>query len=177
MVELTTLARPYAEAAFEYALATKTLVQWSNALAILAAATREQTVASLLASPTATAMQKSDNLVSLCGDKINDKVTNFLRVLAENKRLLLLPQIQRLFESLKARQEKLLDVDVRTAFPLDKETKKILTEKLSASFDSQINIKITVDSALIGGIIICAGDTVIDGSVRSRLTKLAEAMN
>ena len=80
MIELTTLARPYAEAAFEYALATKTLVQWSNALAILAAATREQTVASLLASPTATAMQKSDNLVSLCGDKINDKVTNFLSV-------------------------------------------------------------------------------------------------
>lgn len=177
MVELTTLARPYAKASFQYASAKNALVSWSNALALLVAATKEKAVIELLASPTVTARQKAAALVNLGGEKINAKVECFLIVLAENKRLSLLPQIQYLFENFKAQQEKLLDVEVRTAFLLDDDTQKTLAEKLSANFDSQVSITVNVDKTLIGGIVICVGDTVIDGSVRGRLTKLAEAMN
>ena len=177
MAELTTLARPYAKASFEYAVKKDSLTSWSNALAILAAATKEQVVISLLSSPTLTAQQKATALVNLGGDKIDERVGRFLTVLAENKRLSLLPQIWRLFEKFKAQQEKLIDVEVRTAFVLNDDIRKVLSEKLTANFDSRVNMTVSIDKTLIGGIVIRAGDTVIDGSVRGRLTKLAAAMN
>jgi F-type H+-transporting ATPase subunit delta len=177
MAELITLARPYAKASFGYASATNAVVSWSNALALLVAATKEKVVVELLASPTLTARQKAAALIALGGDNINAKVECFLIILAENKRLLLLPQIQCLFEAFKAQQEKFLDVEVRTAFALDDDTQKMLVEKLSANFDSQVSVTVNIDKTLIGGIVICVGDTVVDGSVRGRLTKLTEAMN
>ena len=177
MDELVTLARPYAKASFKYANETKTLPQWSAVLAILAAASKEPAVVDLLYSPTMTVQQKAAGLIYLCGDRIDDAMGRFLTLLAENRRLSLLPQIQQLFEDFKSQQEKLLDVEVRTAFVMNDKTKKSLVEKLSANFDSRINITVNVDKALIGGIVIGVGDTIIDGSVRGRLAQLAEAIN
>jgi F-type H+-transporting ATPase subunit delta len=177
MAALMTLARPYARASFEYASATNSLVSWSNALAILVAAGREKVIVELLASPTLSARQKAAALINLGGDKIDAKVGRFLIVLAENKRLSLLPQIQCLFERLKSQQEKFLNAEVQTAFALTDDTQKALIEKLSANFDSLVSLTVSIDKTLIGGVVIRIGDTVIDGSVRGRLTKLTEAMN
>ena len=174
MNELITLARPYARASFEYAYEKKALVQWSNVLAILAAASEEQAVVGLLDSPKITAQQKAAELINLCGDRVDDAMQRFLALLAENRRLPLLPQIQKLFEGLRAQKEKLLDVEVRTAFPLDKKTKQTLVGKISAEFDSQVSLTVNVDKTLIGGIVIVLGDTVIDSSIRSRLVKFAD---
>jgi len=175
MAELTTLARPYAKAAFEVARSAKDLDSWSSSLALAAALTQQPSVAKLLESPTLTAEQKAAVLTDLCDDEINEKVQSFVSVLAENNRLGLLPAIQRLFENLKAQQEKFSDVKVISAFELDDSVEKALTEKLKTVLESDITLNTTVDNSLLGGVIVRAGDTVIDGSVKGRLNKLAES--
>ena len=177
MAELTTLARPYAKACFAHAVRVDALMQWSNALAILAAAVKEESVANMLASPQIPSQQKASSLIAFCGDDANEALGRFATVLAENRRLPLLPYIRYLFERFKAQKEKFTNVEVLTAFPLDEDTEKMLADKLGANLDSRINMKVNVDETLIGGIVIRVGDTVTDGSVRGRLTKLAEAMN
>ncbi len=175
MAELTTLARPYAKAAFEVARGAKDLGSWSSSLALAAVLTQQPSVAKLLESPTLTAEQKAAVLTDLCGDEINAKVQSFIAVLAENKRLGLLPSIQELFENLKAQQEKFSDVKVISAFELDDSVEKSLTEKLKTVLESDITLNTAVDSSLLGGVIVRAGDTVIDGSIKGRLNKLAES--
>lgn len=177
MAELSTLARPYAKAAFEYALAQQDLAGWSKQLATAAAVAQAPAVEKLLGSPSLTAEQRAKALLEVCGDALNDKGRNFLRVLAENKRLELLPQIQALFEQLKAQQEKSVDVDVVSAFELDGDTTARLATALRGKLQRDVTINSSVDASLLGGILVRAGDVVIDGSVRGRLAKLAQAMN
>jgi F-type H+-transporting ATPase subunit delta len=174
MAELTTLARPYAKAAFEYAREAKDLDSWSSSLAVAAAVTQQASVAKLLDSPTLTAEQKATVLKDVCGDDISAKVKAFVDVLAENKRLGLMKAICDLFENLKAQQEKFSDVEVVSAFDLDGNVEKALTDKLKTVLISDVSMKTTIDKSLLGGIIVRSGDTVIDGSVKGRLTKLAE---
>ncbi len=175
MAELITLARPYAKAAFEVARSAKDLDSWSSSLALAAVLTQQSSVAKLLESPTLTAEQKATVLTDLCGDEINAKVKSFIAVLAENKRLDLLVSIQELFENLKAQQEKFSDVKVISAFELDDNVEKALAEKLKTVLESDVTLSTTVDNSLLGGVIVRAGDTVIDGSVKGRLNKLAES--
>ena len=177
MDELTTIARPYAKASFGYASETNSLSEWSKMLSVLAEATKEQKVIDLLSSPTITVEQKVSELIRICGDMLDDAMARFLTVLAENKRLLLMPQINTLFDEYKARQERSTKVEVSTAFPLEKQTVQQLVDKLSANLDSDVNIKVNINKTLIGGAVIRIGDVVIDGSVRGRLAKLAESIN
>ncbi|WP_045856365.1 F0F1 ATP synthase subunit delta [Teredinibacter purpureus] len=176
MAELTTLARPYAKAAFEAARNAKALTEWSEALTLAANVTGQDKVKSLLSSPNLTAEQKSASLVELCGDTLNDAQQNFISVLAENGRLSLLPQVQQLFELYKANQEKAVDVDIQSAFEMTSEIEEKLAKTLTAKLDRKVTLQTSVDKSLLGGAIIRAGDTVIDGSVRGKLAKLAEAM-
>lgn len=176
MAELTTLARPYAKAAFEVALAGKALDEWSKMLAVSAAIARDETVGSLLKSPALSSEQVSKAFVQVCGDELNEKGKNFIRLLAENKRLVLLPQISQLYDVLKANQEKSVDVEVTTAFEISSEISTKLAQALKTRLQRDINMVTRVDHALIGGVVIRAGDMVIDSSVRGKLSKLAESM-
>ncbi len=174
MAELTTLARPYAKAAFEYAREKNSLDDWSSSLATVAAVSKDSAVAKLLDSPTLTAEQKAAALTEICGDKLQAKVKTFVEVLAENKRLGLIGHIRELFENLKAQQEKFSDVQVISAFALDSNVEKSLAEKLKTVLLSDVALKTEVDKSLIGGVVVRSGDTVIDGSIKGRLSKLAE---
>lgn len=177
MSQLTTLARPYAKAAFEVALSGKSLSSWSAMLDLLGAVARHETVARYLSSPSLSAQQQAATIIELCGDELNVQAQNFLNLLAENKRLLLLPEIHRLFEELKASQEKTIDVEVTTAFALSGSAQENLAQSLKIRLQREVNINTHIDKRLIGGLVVRAGDLVIDGSVRGRLNKLAEAMN
>ena len=177
MAELSTLARPYAKAAFEVAVGKGELANWSGQLATSAAVSQNDAVNAVLASPSFTAEQMADTMIGVCGDAINDDGRNFLKVLASNKRLPLLPEIHRLFELFKANQEKSVDVEVLTAFPLEADTQQNLAQVLSKKLEREVKVDSTVDESLLGGVLIRADDLVIDGSVRGRLNKLAEAMN
>ena len=176
MAETITIARPYAKAAFEYARQQKNLQSWSDALALLAKIAEQPAIKAILASPSLTAEHKSRSFTDVCGDKLNSHQQNFVRLLADNKRLNLLADIQKLFELYKAAQEKAVDVDLQTAFELDPQWRQKLVETLSRKLDRQVTLQTSINNHLIGGVLIRAGDTVIDGSVRGKLAKLAEAI-
>ncbi|GLK87309.1 F0F1 ATP synthase subunit delta [Pseudomonas turukhanskensis] len=176
MAELTTLARPYAKAAFEYAQAHQQLANWSAMLGLAAAVSQDATVQRVLTAPRLTSTDKATAFIEVCGDKFDAKVQNFIQVLAENNRLALLPQIADLFELLKAEQEKSVDVDVTSAFALNDEQQDKLAKVLSARLGREVRLHAAEDASLIGGVVIRAGDLVIDGSVRGKIAKLAEAL-
>lgn len=177
MAELSTLARPYARAAFEFAHSRGQLDQWSGALATAAGVSADERVARLLASPSHTAEQLADKLIGLCGDAIGGEQANFIRVLSANKRLPLLPEISTLFEAMKAEQERSVDVTVVSAYAMEEAAEQSLAQVLSRKLDREVKVETEVDASLLGGVLIRAGDLVIDGSVRGRLNKLSEAMN
>ncbi|WP_075184774.1 F0F1 ATP synthase subunit delta [Teredinibacter haidensis] len=177
MAELITLARPYAKAAFGCARDNKDLQGWSEALTLAATVTAQDKVATLLSSPGLTSEEKTRALVETCGDTFNDKQQNFISILAENGRLPLLPQVQQLFELYKANQEKSVDVTIQSAYKIDGDMESKLAKALTEKLDRKVSLQTSVDESLLGGAVIRAGDTVIDGSVRGKLVKLAEAMH
>lgn len=177
MAELTTLARPYAKAAFEFAQAKGSLAEWSSMLALLAAVIKQDKLEKVLSSPSLTSAQQADILIDVCGDKVNTVIGAFIKTLAENKRLSLLAEIHLLFDELKAAVERTVDVQVTSAFALNNEAEENLAKALAKKLNCDVKVASTVDTSLIGGVIIRAGDMIIDGSIRGRLTKLAEAMN
>jgi F-type H+-transporting ATPase subunit delta len=177
MAELSTTARPYAKAAFEHALASSALADWSKMLMTAAAVAQESEVQKVLNTPAMTTAQQAQTFIDICAETFNAGGKNFIKILAENKRLSLLPTISELFEAHKAIQEKTVDVELTTAFALDSESEKRLAEVLSKKLAREVNVHSHVDAQLLGGVVIRAGDLVIDGSVRGRLAKLAEALN
>lgn len=176
MAELTTLARPYARAAFEYARKADNIQIWADALTLLAAVSQQDIVAKMLASPARTAEQKSAAIIEVCGDKLSPDNQNFVRILADNKRLALLPEIQHLFELYKATLEKSIDVEVQTAYEIEPVLQQTLRDSLNRKLKREVTLRTSINKDLIGGVLIRAGDTVIDGSVRGRLAKLADAL-
>jgi F-type H+-transporting ATPase subunit delta len=177
MAETTTLARPYARAAFEVALQDKDLETWSRTLALAAAITGQPTVNSVLRDPSLSSAQIADSFIGVCEDDIQGKGRNFIRLLAENKRLLLLSDIAEIYEALKADQQRSVDVELTTAFEISPEAAESLGAALRTRLERDINLATKVDQALIGGAIIRTGDMVIDSSVRGKLTKLVESIN
>jgi len=177
MAELSTLARPYAKAAFQAAVDAGALQAWSDMLAIASEVTLNEDMAKVLSHPGLTGQQQAQTLIDVCGDKLNESGQNLVSVLAENKRISLLPQILEQFEHLKAELEKAVDVEIISAFEVSDESKQKLTDALKAKLAKDVRVTTSVDSTLVGGAIIRAGDMVIDGTVRGKLAKLAEAMN
>jgi F-type H+-transporting ATPase subunit delta len=177
MAELTTLARPYAKAAFAEAVEQNALVQWSDMLSIATQFAADESVAKVLVHPSLTAEQQVTALTDLCGDKLSQAGINFLMILGENKRLTLLPEIVEAFEDLKAAQEHAIDVTVTSAFELTDAQQETLSLALKNKLQCDVRLTGEVDQSLVGGAIIRAGDLVIDGSVRGKLAKLAEAMD
>ncbi|MCZ6829702.1 MAG: F0F1 ATP synthase subunit delta [Gammaproteobacteria bacterium] len=177
MAELSTLARPYARAAFEFARDRGELQTWSAQLASAAAVTLDAVMARVLSNPALTAEQQAQTLKDVCGDAINSHGQNFVSVLASNKRLTLLPEISAVFDQYKANQEKTVDVKVFSAFEVTEQTEQTLARVLRTKLEREVKVDSVVDKTLLGGVLIRAGDLVIDGSVRGRLNKLAEAMN
>lgn len=176
MAELSTLARPYARAAFEYARDKGELDSWLAQLATAAAVAADERVETMLGNPALTSAQQADTFVALCGDTLEAPAQNYLRVLADNHRLGLLPEILELFGDLKAAQEKAVEVQVVSAFELPDAVRERIATALGERLQREIIVRSETDDSLLGGVLIRAGDTVIDGSVRGRLNKLAEAL-
>lgn len=176
MAELATIARPYANAVFELAKGEGTLDQWSRMLGLLTAATQHPTVALMLDSPDLPAAAKAFRLADVMGDELDDRGKKFLQALAEHDRLELVEDVREQFEELRAEEQKSLDVEVIAAYELSEAQSENLKAALSRKFAKDISIETRVDRSLIGGAVIRAGDTVIDGSLRGKLTKLAETL-
>ena len=175
--ELSTVARPYARAAFSFALDQDGgLAHWSRMLQLLSAAVNESIVQAALDDPLLTMDDKTSFLFDLMGDDLSDQGRNFIGVLAEYDRLALIATVAEQFEVLKANHEKTLDVSVTSAYEVSEDDQQRLSDALRGKLQRDINMETDVDESLIGGVLIRAEDTVIDDTVRGRLTRLAQAL-
>lgn len=188
MAEITTIARPYAKAAFTHARAAQArdaagagqataLAQWGQMLSLAAAVVAEPKMAAFLARPQLTATQQADALIAVCGDQLNAAAGNFIRQLCGNRRIFVLAAIRDQFAKMVAELQKLGEITVVSAFPMsDAQTTKV-TASLQQRFAQDVHVSVEVDSTLMGGIVVRFGDLVIDASVRGRLNKLASTLN
>jgi len=176
MSNVTTLARPYAKAAFELAEADSATDSWNDMLVLASTLVSEASMESLLNSPEVSNRQLVEILSDAAGEGFNSRFRDFLSVLAENKRLPLLPEITNLYQRLREEAEKLLRVKVVSAFALDANQATRLKEALARRFDREILLESEVDRSIIGGAVVYAGGEVIDGSLKDRLTKLSNSL-
>lgn len=176
MAEAISVARPYAVAAFDEANKLGNLKGWSAMLLSAADAVLNPEVHALVASPRVAKSQLEDLMLALCGDKLSVTERNFIKLLVENQRLILLPEIAAMFETMRAEAEKSVDVVVTSAFELNEPQKQKIAAAMKKRMGRDIRLNCKTDRELLGGIIIRAGDKVIDGSARTRLSELANAL-
>ncbi|MBS0321531.1 MAG: F0F1 ATP synthase subunit delta [Proteobacteria bacterium] len=177
MAELQTVARPYAEAAFEIAKGANALPQWSGALKAAAAVAADARMKDALESPKLDAAAKESLFLSIAGDALPAEGRNFVRVLIAADRISLLPEISELFEARKNAVENVATATIETALPLSDAQLGELKGALARHFGKTIEPTVTVNPALIGGARITVGDRVIDGSVQGKLTTMANALS
>ena len=176
MSELSTLARPYAEAAFRLAQGENDLTGWSSRIATLAAIVSDAQVARLIADPAVAAGRVADLVIEVAGGGLGERGGNFVKVLADNDRLALLPEIAAQFETLKAGAEGTLEATIISAQELTQAQVDDLVAGLKTKFNRAVNVQVAVDPELIGGAVITIGDQVMDGSVKGRLQRMAFAL-
>lgn len=167
------LARPYAIAAFKQAQEESKLPQWSDMLALLVTIVRDPTMMGLMANPKVSRPQLAKLIIDVGGDVFSDTGKNFVRVLAEYGRLGLAPDIEKIFNKERSRLEGRSQVSVTSAYELSEDQIKNIVNVMSKRLGTEVNVSVGVDNSLIGGIVIRAGDLVIDASLRGRLGKLA----
>ena len=176
MSEAITTARPYAQAAFEEAQKLSDLKGWSAVLLSLAEAVSHPEVRSVVTNPRVARKQIESLMEDLLGSQAKPQQRNFVRVLVENQRLLLLPEIAAIFEALRAEAEKTVNVVVDSAFELSAAQQEKIVRSLKARMGREIKLVCKVNKELLGGVVIRAGDKVIDGSARTRLGEMANAL-
>ena len=177
MVETVTAARPYAKAVFELARNSGNYDAWSQRLSLLKAVVADPAVAVALDDPSNTSADRASLVEKIVGDKLDAEGVNMVRLLAENNRLSLLSEVGEIYEHLRADEEGTLEATVITAMALDDNYRNKIAEALQRRFDKKVNIIEEIDDSLIGGAIIRAGDIVIDGSVKGRLSQLGSSLS
>jgi F-type H+-transporting ATPase subunit delta len=177
MAESFTVARPYAQAAFRFASEQHMLKEWSDMLGFLTAVADDADMRAVIDSPHLTEKQIASLFIQVGGERLNGKCANFVRVLAENRRLGLLPEIATLFEVQRRDAEGLVQAELMSAFPATEAQQAEIIASLSKRLGRDVTLTCTTDAALLGGAIIRAGDLVIDGSVLGKLERLGTALS
>lgn len=172
-MNLSNIARPYARAAFEYAHADNQLSPWSDALNRLAELAQDPSMTKIFGNPKYTVKQLVDICIAILPEP-NEEIINFIKVLAENQRLPALAEIARLFTELREENEKVITAQVYSAVELNSETEKQLADKLSKKLNRAVRLEAHKDENIIGGLLIRAGDLVIDGTIRGEFAKLRQ---
>jgi len=177
MAEKTTIARPYAQAMFDVACGKGDLAKISDALTIASAVAQDAAFSSLIGSPSTDSDKLAELVVGVIGDKATTEVSNFIKVLAENGRLDVLPEVSELFNQYKATEESTIEAEVISATKLTAAQQKQIASKLKQRLGREVTLQCTIDENIIGGAIISAGDLVIDGSITGQLEKLSLALS
>ncbi|MGB1428487.1 MAG: F0F1 ATP synthase subunit delta [Cycloclasticus sp.] len=176
MAEIAALARPYAEAAFLAADEKGELDQWSRMLGFLNLVINDEQVKKLLDNPKLSKIDLGEVMMGICEGQMDSRGLNFVKLLVKNNRLSLIAEIADQYEIKKAEKSGELGVKVLSAFPMTEEDKAKLSVSLSDSFGKKVTINVKEDSSLIGGMIIRAGDKVIDGSLNSQIKQMANKL-
>jgi F-type H+-transporting ATPase subunit delta len=176
MAEPSTVARPYAEAAFRLADAAGALAKWSEILDALALVARDERVQRAVADPHLSDAQAAGIFISVLNGRLTGEAENFVRVLAENRRIELLPEIHAQFEALKNEREGVVEAEVQSAFELTEAQIADLVQRLEKKTGCKVRTKVTINKDLIAGVKVVLGDKVIDASARAQLGALETAL-
>lgn len=176
MAETRTIARPYAEAAFELAQEHDDLENWSNMLGVSATIAGHPKLRSLIGDPRVGQDQLIDTILGIAGEYLDEHGANFIRLLVENDRVSYLPEISNLFDTYRREAEQIVEAHVLSAFALSDEQGQQISMALEARVGHSVTMTQSVDESLIGGIMIRIGDRVIDGSIIGRLDQLTNAL-
>ena len=176
MAEPGELARPYAVAAFRQAEEEGRLGEWADMLELLAAVARDPTMSGLIANPRADHARLVDLFIDVCGERLSDTGRNFVRVVGHYGRFASLPEISRRFAEERAAREGRDQVHVTSAFELSEPQRAAIIAAMEQRLGTKVTLDCEVDASLIGGVVIRAGDLVIDASLRGRLGQLAQAL-
>jgi F-type H+-transporting ATPase subunit delta len=176
-LERTTIARPYAKAIFDLAQRKGNLQDWSEMLGVAMAAVSEPQVARLIDDPRVDTQRVIDLVLTIAGPRLTEQGKNLIRLLAEKDRLPLLPEIRQVYDTLRAEAERTLEAEVISAKPLTSEQEQRIAEMLRTRLHREVELRTTTDPSLIGGVIIHAGDLVIDASAQGQLARLASTLS
>ncbi len=177
MSEPVTVARPYARAAYAATQGADDAKRWGQMLAKLSALTEDAVVKRLIGDLRYSAAQVADAVQALLGDDVSHAGRlNFVRLLSANRRLVLAPEIARLFERYAARAERIVRATVISAQPLDDAQQEAIRNALAKRADGRIELDCSTDESLLGGAVVRLGDLVIDGSVKSRLQRFSATL-
>ncbi|KMW71805.1 ATP F0F1 synthase subunit delta [Photorhabdus luminescens subsp. luminescens] len=175
MSEFATVARPYAKAAFDFAVEKQSLEQWQNMLAFTAEVTRNEQVGELLSGSLASETL-ANTFIAICGEQVDEHAQNFIRVMAENGRLLALPEVLQQFIQLRASLESTVDVEVISAAELREQQLAKISVAMEKRLSRKVKLNCKIDKSVIAGVVVRAGDLVIDGSIRGRLDRLTDVL-
>ncbi len=176
MADNASIARPYAKAVFELAQETNSYDGWSAALDHLSAISQDEKFIALVNDPRVEDSKVAELLTDVAKDSLPEGGANFVNLLVQNGRLLALANIKQQYGDLVAKAKALVNAKVTTALPLSADQKTSLTSALEARLGMKVEIDENVDASIVGGAIIQAGDLVIDGSAKGRLSKLTSAL-
>jgi F-type H+-transporting ATPase subunit delta len=176
MAERTTIARPYADAAFDYARESNAMPQWSEMLRFLEGLVLDARVSDALGSPKLSGAEKTSLLLSIAGERLSVEMRNFVTILVEADRITLVPEIRALFDQMRDEAEGVAKATIETPIDLSSEQVEGLTAALARRFGKRIEATVRKNPALIAGARITIGDTVIDGSVQAKLDAMAHAL-
>lgn len=172
MAENITIARPYANAIFRLAKEQKKFKEWSRQLQVAVAVANHPKIKAVIDSPKLDKAQIAVLVCDVCGTELDQYGQNVIKLLAENRRLLLLADIAALYEMQRAEAENIIEAEVTSAFTVSPEQEKKIIVALKKRLGRDVHLKCKVDPDIIGGVVIRAGDLVLDDSVISRLQKL-----
>jgi F-type H+-transporting ATPase subunit delta len=175
MSELTTVARPYAKAAFDFAVEAKAVDAWQDMLTFAAQVSQNEIMISFLKGGKSVE-ESQDIFLQICDEQLDSKGQNFIKVMASNERLLVLPQVAEQFGELKTEYEKTVTVDVTSAVKLTSTQEVAISTALEKRLDRKVKLNCLVDASVVSGLIIKAGDMVIDGSIQGKLSRLATTL-
>jgi F-type H+-transporting ATPase subunit delta len=177
MAELSTIARPYAAAAFSLGKEQNLLAKWSEMLGFVAAVASDSQMQAYIQDPKVNSSDLQTVFLKVCGDKLSEQGQNLIKVLVEYNRMSILPAIASAFEEMKAQDEGVLEAQIIAAAKPSAAGIKDLVKRLESKFAKKIEASVSVDPTLIGGIKIIVGDTVIDASVQGQLQNLAYSLS
>ena len=177
MAELFSIARPYAQAVFELARSSGDYTGWSQSLGAMAQVSRDREMKRLIQNPRVSRQEIAQVIADVCGSGVGEEGRNLLRLLAQNRRLHVLPAIADQYENLRAEAERTVQAELESALPVSDSEQQRIADALTARLGRKVELVCRINETLVGGAVIRAGDLVIDGSVRARLEKLAVAIS
>ena len=177
MAELSNIARPYARAVFELAKSDADYLAWSERLEWLATVAADSNIGTLFNNPRVSKHALAGVFTDICADQVDGNAKNLVRLLAQNRRLHVLPAIAEQYEHLRAEAEQTVQAELESALPVSDTQQQRIAEALSKRMGRRVELTVKTNEELLGGAVVRAGDLVIDGSIRARLEKLATAIS